>query len=256
MGQKIKRRNRILDAWNTRLYASAPIEDGGGKPMLYLDYKYTHYSDALKREVYRDLYFGVNLRIKDYKKGKYAFPMEPEAWEFFLASMRRCIHATKPCLYEIIHNDWKWFGPGKRSEKMEQMGKLVCGRDESGIFIGVSVSGYEPVKFYVQTDGKYEPRYVNGESMTNMEIAELQAEAYTNLWEKGIEYNDSHCYMDDDELELCKEAQKKARDAAFRDRQKTQQQGNQQSGGGGGWNQPAPQSNNNAPSYDEDIPWG
>lgn len=250
MSKAIGRRNWVLDDWNHRLFTNMPVGDAEKPGFLFFDWKYKIHSDELNRMVYRDLYIGINLRMSDYKKSKYNFQIDPNAFYGFITALRECADSEKPCLFEIPYKNYIFPG-GQRSEKRVEQAKLVVGRDTDGVFIGLNSRETEPAKFYITPNGIYPCRWVNGEVETVYATSRTYANAYADLWKDQVKYILTHCYMDDDEYERAKAEAKAESGRRFKERQQGKTDYKPKPKADNPWNGGG---QSDAP-LDTDIPW-
>lgn len=253
---------RALDAWDCRLNAPATASSDGKEPFLYWDFRYH------KDGKVRDIELGINLR-KQGRDGKITF--FPNLTQFKML----CISIEDIALGRVVDDNGQLinvvkmeamttFMFGKKLDRPEVEIMLVVGKDDEGIFLGVSQKGRDNVKFHFKPPKMTQFRLASGEVVTNGYISSLAARARADLWQGHIEYHLKVGYLSDAELQQAKDAKQQANQARF-----SQKQGG--GGGGGNWNNnrnnnsgggqsssytpPSTPIDGGGAGHDDDIPW-
>lgn len=226
-GYQLGRRNRRLDDWALRLWGD--IAQGADKPtFFYIDFRYT------KDGKFRDIELGVNFR-KQGKEGK--LKIYPPQSVFFAFTKQIKDMVEKPEKYPVgfgrMYDSMTNFGPGGRQDTPYSDMKLMCGKDEEGIWVAITKKGHDQIKCRFNAPMNWVLRDIQGKPLTASEVSHEMAYSIIDQWEDNIKSELNNNYLDDSELEQAK-AEKKA--AAFGGG-KGGQGGGQQSG----WGQPKQQ---------------
>ncbi|UQT03770.1 hypothetical protein KODAMA_03030 [Serratia phage vB_SmaM-Kodama] len=250
------RRERALDDWACRLFAPATQNSDGKEPFLFIDFRYNH------QDKVRDIQMGVNLR-KGGKDGKIDFFPNLVQFNALCEAIRMVANDQIPdgmVKMEVMTT----FMFGKKLDRPETEFMIVVGKDQEGVFIGITQKGRDNVKFYFTGPRMTVLRNRAGEVFDNSVTSKIFAIARANMWESHINYLMQSAYLDAPELEQAKEAKKRANQARFSQNQGRQGGGGNSWGGNGGGNgggnswgggqqqQSAPPADG---GFDNDIPW-
>ncbi|ATA65656.1 hypothetical protein 2050HW_00321 [Serratia phage vB_SmaM_ 2050HW] len=253
------RRERALDDWACRLFAPATQSSDGKEPFLFIDFRYNH------QDKVRDIQMGVNLR-KGGKDGKIDFFPNLVQFNALCEAIRMVANDQIPdgmVKMEVMTT----FMFGKKLDRPETEFMIVVGKDQEGVFIGITQKGRDNVKFYFTGPRMTILRNRAGEVFDNSVTSKIFAIARANMWESHINYLMQSAYLDAPELEQAKEAKKRANQARFSQNQGRQGGGGNSWGGNGGGNgggnswggggqqqqqQSAPPADG---GFDNDIPW-
>lgn len=257
------RRIRPLDDWAIRLFAPALPGGDGKEPFLYLDFQYT-INGKSSNEKFANIEIGVNLR-KPGKEGKIIFRPSLLQFNMFCQAIKDAADGLLPDGMIKI-DSMSSFINGQKLNQAQTEHLIVIGKDEEGVFTGVTQQGRDNVKFYFTPPKMTQLRTRNGEVLTNGYASRLSALSRVKIWEEHINYIVMTASMDEVELQRAKEEKKQANNRAFAQRQNGGGQGggnrgnynNNQNGGNGNGGQtfqstaPAPTGGQ---TFDDDMPW-
>lgn len=251
---------RAMDAWDCRLSAPATATSDGKEPFLFVDFRY-HKVDGNHVKV-RDIKMGVNLR-KQGREGKIDFFPTISQFRMITMAIEDAALGRLPDNILKLEN-MTTFMFGKKLDRPETEVMVVIGKDQEGVFIGVSMKGRDNVKFYFVPPKMTQLRLASGEVLTNGYVSELSARARADIWWDHVNSMLKAGYMSDQELQEAKDRNKQQNQQNFAKRQGGGNNGNWN--GGGQQSQQNNWNNNNGASapaaapaaqgdFDNDVPW-
>lgn len=258
---------RALDAWDCRLSAPATQNSDGKEPFLFVDFRY-HKVEGNHVKV-RDIKMGVNLR-KQGREGKIDF--FPSISQFRMITLiiediasGRAIDENGQVINQVKLESMTTFMFGKKLDRPETEVMVVIGKDQEGVYIGLTMKGRDNVKFYFTPPKMTQLRLSSGEVLTNGYVSALSARARAYIWWDHVNTILKAGYMSDQELQEAKDRNRQQNQQNFRNRQNNNGggNGNWNNNGGGNQNQAWGQSggqSNSAPAepqggFDSDVPW-
>lgn len=217
------RKYRPLDDWSLRLWGD--VAPGAEKPtFLYIDFRY-----GLNEE-FRDVEIGVNFR-KTGKEGKIkAYPSQ-SVWYAVCDKIKSI--CQNPEKYEVgyarIYDNMTSMVAGRRVDTPVSDVKIVVGRDEEGVWIGLAKRGHDTIKCRPSAPMGWILRDGKGQPARNDEVSFEMGYSIASQWRNYAEHIFKHQYLGDDKLQAAKD--KKKADAFSNSGQRGQ-------GGGGNYNRP------------------